>query len=111
MKLTTKLGIGIAVLTLLSPLGLILPEYFKSRRAWGEWGAGEIHGFLGYLPKGLAKLLSLWNAPIAGYTFRPGEEKSLSHLSIVYIISAVIGVIITVIAVLIIGRILAKKGD
>ncbi len=38
MKITTKFLIGIAVLIVLSPLGLILPEHFKAGSAWGEWG-------------------------------------------------------------------------
>ena len=111
MKITTKLWIGITVLIILSPLGLILPEHFKAGNAWGEWGAGEMRKLVGYIPKGLVKLSSLWNAPMPDYAFKGWEEKGLSHLSIAYIISAIIGVIIIVIAALIIGKILSKKGS
>jgi hypothetical protein len=111
MKITTKFWIGIAALIILSPLGLILPEHFKAGSAWGEWGADEMQKLVGYIPKGLVKLASLWNAPIPDYAFKGWEEKGLSRLSFAYIISAVVGVIITVLAVLLIGKILAKKGD
>ncbi len=111
MKITTKLWIGIAVLIILSPLGLIFPERFKAAGAWGEWGTDQIHSLVGYIPKGLAKIASLWNAPMPDYAFKGWEEKGLPHLSIAYIISAVIGVIIIVVVALIIGRILSKKGN
>ena len=111
MKLITKLWIGIAVLIVLSPLGLVLPEYFKAGSAWGEWGADEMQKLIGYIPRGLEKLSSLWSAPIPDYAFKGWEEKGLSHLSFAYIISAVIGITIAVIAVLIIGKILTKKGE
>ena len=110
MKITTKLWIGIVVLIALSPLGLILPGHFKAGSAWGEWGVEEIQKLVGYIPKGLGKLSGLWNAPIPGYAFKGWEEKGLSLLSFAYIISAIVGIIITVIAVLLIGKILAKKG-
>jgi len=111
MKLITKLWIGIAVLIVLSPLGLILPEHFKSGSAWGEWSADEIQKLVGYIPKGLEKLSSLWSAPIPDYAFKGWEEKSLPHLSFAYIMSAVIGITIVVVVVLIIGKILTKKGE
>ena len=111
MKLTTKLWIGIAVLIVLSPLGLILPEHFKAGSAWGEWGADEMQRLVGYVPGGLKKLSSLWNAPIPDYAFKGWEEKGLPHLSLAYIVSAAVGRAITVIAVLLVGKILAKKVD
>ena len=111
MKTTTKLWLGIGILVLLSPLGLILPEYFKAGDAWGEWGMDKIKELVGYIPKGLEMLSSFWSAPMPDYAFKDWEEKGLSHLSIAYIISAVIGIIVVVIVALIIGKILAKKGD
>lgn len=111
MKIITKLWIGIAILIILSPLGLILPEHFKAGSAWGEWGVDEIQKLVGYVPQGLEKLSSLWNAPIPDYAFKGWEEKGLMHLSFAYIISAVVGIIITVLVVLLIGRMLAKRDD
>ena len=110
MKITTKLWIGLGVLIVLSPLGLLLPEHFKASAAWGEWGIDEIKELAGYVPKGLEKLAPLWNAPIPDYAFKGWEEKGLSHLSFAYIISAIAGMAVTVMAVLLIGRLLARKG-
>jgi len=111
MKLITKFWIVIAVLIVLSPLGLILPEHFKAGSAWGEWGADKMQKLVGYVPKGLEKLSSLWNAPMPDYAFKGWEEKGLSHLSIAYIISAIVGIGIIVLVILGIGKLLTKKGD
>jgi len=111
MKITVKLWIGILLLIVLSPLGLILPEYFKAGSAWGEWQSKEMQGLLGYIPRGLEKLSTLWNAPLPDYAFKGCEKKGLFFLSFAYIISAVIGVAVIFIAVSFIGRKLTKKGD
>lgn len=111
MKTTTKLWIGLAILIILSPLGLLLPEHFKAGAAWGEWGIEEIKDLVGYIPKGLEKLSGLWTAPMPDYAFKGWEEKGLSGLSFAYIISAVIGIGSTVIAVLLIGKFLARRDD
>lgn len=111
MKLTTKFWIGIAVLIVLSPLGLILPEHFKAGSAWGEWGADEMQKLVGYVPKGLEKLSSLWSAPIPDYAFNGWEEKGLPRLSLAYIISAIVGIGIIALFMMGIGKLLAKKGD
>lgn len=111
MKLTAKLWIGLVILIILAPLGLILPEYFKAGAAWGEWGVEEIKKLVGYVPRGLEKLAGLWSAPIPDYAFKGLEEKGLWVSSFAYIISAVIGIGVTVMAVLLIGKMLAKKDD
>ena len=111
MKITTKLWIGIAVLIILTPLGLILPEHFNAGSAWGEWGAEEIQKLVGYIPKGIEKLSSLWSAPIPDYAFKGWEEKSLAHLSFSYIISAIAGIVIVAAIMLGIGKLFTRKGD
>ena len=111
MKTVTKFWIGIAILIILSPLGLILPEHFKAGSAWGEWGADEMQKLVGYIPQGLEKLSSFWNAPMPDYAFKGWEERGLPHLSFAYIISAAVGVGIIIVIVLAIGKILAKKDD
>jgi len=111
MKITTKLWIGLAVLIVLSPLGLIIPDHFKAGSAWGEWGAEEMKELVGYIPQGLSKLAGLWNAPIPDYAFKGWEEKDLPQLSFAYIISAIVGIAITAGLVLLIGRVLAKKDE
>ena len=109
MKTTTKLWIGLAILIVLSPLGLILPEYFKSGGAWGEWSKEEIHKFVGYIPHGLEKLSAIWNAPLSDYAFKGWDGKGLLSLSLGYVISAIIGIGVTVIVMLLLGKFLSKK--
>lgn len=111
MKITTKLWVWIIVLIVISPLGLILPEYFKAGSAWGEWGIEEIQKVAGYIPQGFGKLSELWISPIPDYAFKRWDEKGFSHLSFAYIISAIIGIAAVAVVMLVIGRILAKKGD
>ena len=109
MKTTNKLWIGIGILILLSPLGLFLPEHFQAGDAWGEWGTDTIKELAGYIPQGLEKLSSIWNAPMPDYAFKGWEEKGLFSLSFAYIISALIGIIAVALIVLLIGKMLSKK--
>jgi len=109
MKLINKFWIGIIVLIVLSPLGLLFPEHFKAGSAWGEWGANEIKELVGYIPQGLKKLSGLWNAPIPDYAFKGWEEKGLGQLSFAYIASAIIGVLVIIGAVLLLGKFLNKR--
>ena len=111
MKLTTKLWIGLLTLIVLSPLGLIIPARFQAGSAWGEWGADEMTKLVGYVPKGLEHLSSLWSAPMPDYAFKGWEEKGLTHLSFAYIISALLGTAIIFLGVLLIGKLLVKKGE
>lgn len=109
MKLVNKLWTGLGVLIILSPLGLLLPEYFKAGSAWGEWGADEMQKLVGYIPKGLEKLSSLWNAPIPDYAFKGWEARPIISLCFAYILSAVIGVLLCIGIALILGKFLSKK--
>ena len=109
MKTTTKLWIGIGILAVLSPLGLILPDKFKAGSAWGEWGTDEIKGLVGYIPSGLQKIASFWNAVLPEYAFKGWEEKALGHLSFAYVISAIVGIALCVGGTLLIGKLLARK--
>ena len=111
MKIATKLWLGMAVLVLISPLGLILPEHFKAGSDWGEWGADEMQKLVGYIPQGLEKLSTLWNAPMPDYAFKGWEEKGLSQLGFAYIISAIVGIGIIMLVITGIGKLLMKKGD
>ncbi len=90
-----RLWIGIGILILLSPLGLILPELFSAGGAWGEWGIEEIaewmhkEGLPAFIPDGLKRLSELWKAPFPDYTFKGWEEGIKAYVS--YIITAAIG--------------------
>ena len=111
MKPITKLWLGLGVLILLSPLGLILPDHFKAGSAWGEWGSEEMQKLVGTVPQGLAKLGELWKAPMPDYAFKGWEEKGLTHLSFAYIVSAIAGVALIGLIMWIVGRCLARKGE
>ena len=109
MKLTSKLWIGIGALGILSPLGLILPDKLKAGSAWGEWGAEELKGLAGYVPSGLKKISSLWNAIMPDYAFRGWENKGMGHMSVAYVIAAIIGIVLCAGVAYLIGKYLAKK--
>ena len=99
MKTAAKLWILISVLIILTPFGIMIPGYFKSGGAWGEWSAQELKIMVGYIPRGLQKLSALWNAPIPGYGRGCGA----------YVISAVVGVIAISGIMFLIGKFLAGK--
>jgi hypothetical protein len=109
MKLIAKFWIGIAVLVLVSPIGFILPDYFKAGSAWGEWRVDQIQRLLGYVPEGLGNLSGLWNAPMPDYAFKGQKEGGLKHFIMAYIVPALLGIIVIVTAVLLIGRFLSIK--
>jgi cobalt/nickel transport protein len=109
MKNTVKLWIWIGILAILTPLGIIVPYYFKAGSAWGEWGSGEIVKMSGYVPVGFEKLSGLWKAPLREYVFPGWQGKGLAHLSIAYICSALAGIAVIVVISLLLGKILARK--
>lgn len=84
------LWVGMAVLIVASPLGLLAPG-----TAWGEWGTEELTEMgLPAIPAGLERLSSLWGAPIADY-----DLPMLGNANLGYIISAIIGIAITALVV------------
>ena len=95
MKISAKLWMGIVVLAVLSPLGILVPAYFKASGAWGEGSAGP----------------SFWKAPMPDYTFKGWEGKGLGHSSLAYMISALLGIVAVAVVVWLLGKALAKKGD
>jgi cobalt/nickel transport protein len=109
MKTTTKLWIGIGILAVLSPIGVYLPDKLKAGAAWGEWGTDDFKGLVGFVPRGLEKLSSLWNAVMPDYTFRGWAEKGLGQQSAAYIISAVVGIAVCVGGAWVLGKLLTRK--
>ncbi|MCL6629098.1 MAG: PDGLE domain-containing protein [Armatimonadetes bacterium] len=108
MKSMTKLWIGLAILVILSPVGLILPEQFKAGAAWGEWSPEEVKELVGYIPAGLNRLSNIWHALLPDYSL-PGQESAPIHaLSVSYILSAIVGMAIVVGLTLLLGKLLAK---
>jgi cobalt/nickel transport system permease protein len=84
------LWIGLAALVVIVPVGLLAPG-----TAWGEWGAEELSSLgLAFIPLGMAKLSSLWSAPLPDY-----DLPALGNASLAYILSAVVGIIIVTVVV------------
>ena len=102
-----KLWIGLAIMALLTPLGIYLPDRFKSGDAWGEWGTDKIRGLLGYLPEGLKKMADLWKAPVPDYSFGR-ENATFGTQAISYIISGILGIAAAAILTYLITKFLVK---
>jgi cobalt/nickel transport system permease protein len=84
------LWIGLGVLIIASPLGLLAPG-----TAWGEWGTEELTRLgLQSVPAGMEKLSTLWGAPLADY-----DLPMLGNANLGYVLSALVGIGITVLVV------------
>ncbi len=97
--LTGPLWVGLAVLALLSPLGLL-----AAGTAWGEWGTEELQELYGSVPSGLERFGSIWSAPLPDY-----EVPFLANATVGYVVSAVVGIAILLVIVLILGRLLLRQ--
>jgi len=100
---------GLLVMALLTPLGILLPEKFKAGDAWGEWGTGKLERLLGYVPEGLRKWADFWKAPVPDYNFG-GEGASMTLRAISYIASGLLVIGGCAFVVFLISRLLAKHG-
>ena len=109
MNQNKRLWCGLILLILLSPLGLILPEVFRSGPGWGEWSLEEIEKMLGFIPEGLKKLTDLWSSPLPDYNLGGWEKKGLLHSSLGYILSGFLGVGAVVAITLLLGKLMGKK--
>jgi cobalt/nickel transport system permease protein len=77
------LWIGLGVLIIATPLGLLAPG-----TAWGEWSSQELSSRgLGFVPEGLVKLENLWGAPLAKY-----DLPALGNANLGYLLSAALGI-------------------
>ena len=84
------LWIGLIVLVVASPIGLLAPG-----TAWGEWGTQELTQLgLQSVPVGLEKLSGLWGAPMAAYAV-----PVLGNASLGYVLSAALGVVVVAVLV------------
>jgi hypothetical protein len=84
---------GLVILALISPLGMVLPQWLGSRDAWGEWGIETLEKLLGYVPEGLRQTADLWKAPVADYQFW-GEKVPLEIQIASYIMSGLLGIVL-----------------
>jgi hypothetical protein len=107
-KTRNRLWIALFVLAFLSPVGIILPETFKAGDAWGEWGTDTLKQLLGYVPAGLEKYAEIWRAPIPDYNFW-GEGAAMSQQIIAYIVSGLLGILMTASVVYILSKVIFRR--
>jgi len=101
-----KLYWGIALLVVISPLGLL-----AKGTAWGEWSSAEFKRMIGFVPGGMRLVESLWRAPLAGYAW-PGRQGGAAAAAVGYILSGAIGVGLIFIVFKVFGRFLsASEGE
>lgn len=105
-----KLWLGLLLMALLSPLGLVLPARFKAGGAWGEWGTETLEKLLGYVPAGLRQYADLWTAPIPDYNLG-GAHASTGLQLASYIVSGLVGIATVGLAVYGLSRLLVKHED
>lgn len=108
-KLQKKILVGLLLLCLITPIGILLPAFFKTGDAWGEWSAQTVKELVGYVPRGLAKYSQLWKAPLSDYTIHSGD-KSIVHQSGYYIVSGIFGATITYVVMLLISVLIIRNG-
>ncbi len=85
-----KLWIGIGILVLLSPLGIIIPGHFGAKGAWGEWGLDQIEKLAGFVPEGMKRIAHIWRAPMTDYAIN-GQGAGLGG-GLGYILAGILGV-------------------
>jgi cobalt/nickel transport protein len=111
MRTARKLWIGLAILIVLSPLGLLIPAWLGGGTAWGEWSAEELQKLTGYLPSGMRHLDGLWRAPLPDYALPGQGEAKPAGASAAYILSAVVGALIVTVLAYGLGRLLSRREE
>lgn len=103
-----KLWIGIGILVLLSPLGIIIPNYLGAGGAWGEWSLEQIEKMAGFAPEGMKRMADIWKAPMTNYAV-PGQAAGPVHSSLGYIVAGIMGISATAGLMYLITRLLVRK--
>src|SRR5574340_521981 len=91
-KFHRRLWIGLFIMALFTPLGLLLPKKFAAGEAWGEWGTDKLAKLIGYVPEGLKELAGIWKAPLSAYNLG-GENPSPAVQALWYVISGFLGIL------------------
>lgn len=100
---------GLGLLVLLTPLGLILPQTFGAAGAWGEWSARELKEKWGQAPAQMERLQSLWGAQFSNYTLRGLTKPWQAKLA--YLLAGLLGAGVVVAVCLGLGRWLVIPDD
>jgi len=90
---------GFAALLLLTPIGAL-----AEGTAWGEWGAEELKGLLGFVPQGLGQLGGIWTAAVPDYA--PGF---IRDPLVGYLVAGVIGSALVIGVAWAFGKMLARR--
>ncbi|WP_406676646.1 cobalt transporter CbiM [Moorella sp. ACPs] len=98
------LAIGLGILVLLSPLGIL-----ASGTAWGEWSPEELQQMLGFVPDGMVKLAASWSHALFPDYAVPGLAGSFLAEALGYILSALVGLGIIMAIFLAVHRFTARK--
>jgi hypothetical protein len=105
MKSQKKLWIGLFIMMLLTPLGIIVPKIFNAQGAWGEWKPEELASQVGYVPEKLLKLTGIWHPLAPDYSF---GGATLTSQVISYVISGLIGIILIAFIIYIVSRFIKR---
>jgi hypothetical protein len=105
---TKKLWIGIGILLLLSPLGVIIPALFRSEGAWGEWGPEGIEKIVGFVPPGMKRIADIWKAPLPDYAV-PGQSGGLVSEGLGYVVAGIVGVAATAGLMYLLAKMIARR--
>jgi cobalt/nickel transport protein len=108
-KLQKRILVILLSLCLLTPIGILLPQYFNAGDAWGEWSAQTVNELVGYIPKGLEKYADLYKAPVPDYSINR-DNSSIVHQSGYYLVSGILGATVTYIVMLIISMLIIRNG-
>ncbi len=101
---------ALAIMALLTPVGLHFPEIVKGGGAWGEWGVGEIRKLVGYAPREMERSAGAWKAPLPDYSL-PGEKNvPPSRRGLAYVLSAFVGIAACGGCAYLVARRLAARG-
>ena len=87
-----RFAAALAVLALLTPVGLYLPEIMKAGSAWGEWSVEEVKSMIGYAPEGMEKGAGAWRAPMPDYALPGRDGESFLRRGLYYVLSAFGGI-------------------
>jgi ABC-type spermidine/putrescine transport system permease subunit II len=101
-KIYRNLAIGLILLIILAPLGLLAVG-----ETFGEWSPEEVREKLGFVPPGLEQFSNFWKAPMPDYAL-PGGGESMTVAAATYILSAVIGVALCGGLLYLVGKRIAK---
>jgi cobalt/nickel transport protein len=110
MKEYRPLLVALAVMAMLTPIGLYLPEIVKGGGAWGEWGVEEVRNLIGYAPREMERSADAWKAPLPDYSLPGRQSVPASSRPVSYVLSAFVGIAACGGCAYLVARRLASKG-